>query len=49
MDSYELHVTAALLGHGIPLFRRSDDVTALRLTDHPVFLDGVVRAVYEPA
>ena len=48
VDAYEVYVMPVLLGSGIPLFLDSDATTRLRLTDHHVYADGVVKLVYEP-
>ncbi|MDA0987820.1 MAG: dihydrofolate reductase [Chloroflexi bacterium] len=47
VDAYEIYVMPLPRSSGIPLFESSDTTTTLRLTDHHVFPDGVVRTVYE--
>jgi dihydrofolate reductase len=49
IDEYSIYVHPVLLGRGNPLFRETDALARLRLTESRVFGNGVVLLRYERA
>jgi dihydrofolate reductase len=49
IDEYRIYVHPVLIGRGNPLFRDTDALTHLRLTESRIFGNGVVLLRYERA